>query len=98
SKAMRDRTSRTLGGTGRMEETSVDTLTRARDIAMAVRDAGGRAFFVGGWVRDRLMGGEATNVDLEVFGVPADRLRRLLESVGRVESVGPSFRRLQLGD
>ena len=31
-------------------------LEQAVSIAQAVRDAGGRALIVGGWVRDRLLG------------------------------------------
>src|SRR3954467_5001232 len=71
------------------------------DIALAVRDAGGRALIVGGWVRDRLLGlptGDNPNVDLEVFGLPGDRLRALLESFGRVEAVGESFQVYKIGD
>src|SRR5258706_6453240 len=71
---------------------------RAADIALAVRDAGGRALIVGGWVRDRLMGIRSTNVDLEVFGLAGDRLRELLESFGRVEAVGESFQVYKIGD
>jgi tRNA nucleotidyltransferase (CCA-adding enzyme) len=63
----------------------------ALTIARSVRDAGGRAFIVGGWVRDRLIGRESKDVDIEVFGVPADRLRGLLERMGRVDTVGESF-------
>ena len=70
----------------------------ARAIATAVRDAGGRALIVGGWVRDRLLGRESKDVDIEVFGVPADRLKMLLESLGRVESVGESFQVFKAGD
>lgn len=72
-------------------------LTRASAIAAAVRDAGGRALIVGGWVRDRLMGHESPDVDIEVFGLPGDRLRRLLEAFGRVEAVGESFQVYKLG-
>jgi len=68
-------------------------------IATAVRDAGGRALIVGGWVRDQLLGLPASsNVDLEVFGVPGDRLRALLETFGRVEAVGESFQVYKIGD
>jgi len=74
------------------------TLDRAREIAMAVREAGGRALVVGGWVRDQLMGRESTNIDLEVFGVAPDRLRPILESFGRVEAVGESFQVYKIGD
>jgi tRNA nucleotidyltransferase (CCA-adding enzyme) len=69
-----------------------DALTRSLDIARAVRQAGGRALVVGGWVRDRLMRREESkDIDVEVFGVPVDTLKALLESLGRVETVGESF-------
>jgi tRNA nucleotidyltransferase (CCA-adding enzyme) len=54
--------------------------------------------FVGGWVRDRLMGRDSKNIDIEVFGVPVDRLRALLEPFGRVEAVGASFQVFKSGD
>jgi tRNA nucleotidyltransferase (CCA-adding enzyme) len=68
----------------------------ARAIAAAVRAQGGRALVVGGWVRDRLLGRDSKDIDLEVFGMPADRLRTLLESFGRVEAVGESFQVFKL--
>jgi tRNA nucleotidyltransferase (CCA-adding enzyme) len=61
------------------------------DIARAVRDAGGRALIVGGWVRDRLRGHPSKDIDVEVFGVPQERLPGLLGALGRVEPVGQSF-------
>jgi len=73
-------------------------LARARDIALAVRTAGGRALYVGGCVRDRIMGRQSKDIDVEVFGVPADRLKALLESLGRVETVGESFQVFKAGD
>jgi tRNA nucleotidyltransferase (CCA-adding enzyme) len=73
-------------------------VNRVEAIARAVAEAGGRALVVGGWVRDRLMGRESKDVDLEVFGLPADRLRQLLERFGRVESVGESFQVFKCGD
>jgi tRNA nucleotidyltransferase (CCA-adding enzyme) len=60
-------------------------------IARAVRDESGRALVAGGWVRDRLLGLPSSDVDLEVYGVPADRLRSLLETIGRVDAVGEAF-------
>jgi tRNA nucleotidyltransferase (CCA-adding enzyme) len=62
-----------------------------RDLAAAVRDAGGRALIVGGWVRDRLRGEPSKDIDLEVFGVPEDQLAELLRRFGRIEAVGQSF-------
>jgi tRNA nucleotidyltransferase (CCA-adding enzyme) len=63
----------------------------AADVAAAVRNAGGRALIVGGWVRDRLRGQPSKDVDLEVFGIPQERLPALLAAFGRVEAVGHSF-------
>lgn len=75
-----------------------DPLERARAIATLIRDAGGRALIVGGWVRDRLVGRDSKDIDLEVFGIPSDRLRELLESLSRVETVGESFQVYKAGD
>jgi tRNA nucleotidyltransferase (CCA-adding enzyme) len=60
-------------------------------VAAAVRDAGGRAVIVGGWVRDRLLRTPTNDIDMEVFGVAQEALRNLLERLGRVEAVGQSF-------
>lgn len=63
------------------------------DMAAAVRQAGGRAFLVGGWVRDRLLGlaDDAAAPDVEVYGLTPDRLKTVLEGFGRVDTVGESF-------
>jgi tRNA nucleotidyltransferase (CCA-adding enzyme) len=67
-------------------------------IAAGVRDAGGRALVVGGWVRDHLSNEnlnsripDPKDIDLEVFGIPVEKLPELLTSFGRVEAVGQSF-------
>jgi tRNA nucleotidyltransferase (CCA-adding enzyme) len=70
----------------------------ARAIAQAIRDDGGRALVVGGWVRDAILGHPSKDVDLEVFGMPAERLRSLLSTFGRVDTVGESFTVYKLGD
>ena len=67
------------------------SLELAAEIARAARDAGGRALIVGGWVRDRLREHPSKDIDLEVFGIPQDRLAALLAPFGRVEPVGQSF-------
>jgi tRNA nucleotidyltransferase (CCA-adding enzyme) len=75
-------------------------LDQAKQIAEAVQREGGRALVVGGWVRDRLLGDPdlaSKDVDLEVFGIEAPRLRALLESLGRVETVGESFQVFKAG-
>lgn len=67
-------------------------------IAHRVRDAGGRALIVGGWVRDELMGRACKDLDVEVYGVPADRLKPLLGTFGTVNTVGESFTVYKVGD
>ena len=71
---------------------SQDTaLELARAIAERVRNAGGRALIVGGWVRDRLRGQPSKDIDLEVFGIVQEQLPPLLAPFGQVEAVGQSF-------
>ena len=77
-----------------------DALQLALDVARAARAEGGRALIVGGYVRDRLLGAESIdpdNLDLEVYGLAADRLRVLLDRFGRVDTVGASFTVYKLG-
>ena len=70
----------------------------ARRIALAVREAGGRALIVGGWVRDRELGRESKDIDIEVFGVESSVLRRLLAAFGSVNAVGESFTVFKVAD
>jgi len=67
-------------------------------LARAVRDAGGRALIVGGWVRDEIAGLTPKDLDLEVFGLDAAHLRTLLDGFGRVDAVGESFTVYKIGD
>jgi tRNA nucleotidyltransferase (CCA-adding enzyme) len=73
-------------------------LDRARAIATAIRAAGGRALIVGGWVRDRIIDRDSKDIDLEVYGIDALRVRELLEAFGHVETVGESFQVYKIGD
>ena len=69
----------------------------ARRVALAIREAGGRALCVGGFVRDRLLERASEDLDLEVFGIPEDQLPALLTTLGRVEPVGQAFPVYKLG-
>ncbi|MBV9923478.1 MAG: HD domain-containing protein [Acidobacteria bacterium] len=66
-------------------------------LARAVREAGGRALMVGGCVRDRLLGREVKDWDVEVYGVEPASLRELLGRFGRVNVVGEAFTVYKLG-
>lgn len=73
-------------------------LETATAIATSVREAGGRALVVGGWVRDRLLGRPSKDIDIEVFGIDAGELRALLDRFGSVNTVGESFTVYKVGD
>jgi tRNA nucleotidyltransferase (CCA-adding enzyme) len=68
------------------------------NLAEAIRADGGRALLVGGCVRDELMGRQAKDWDLEVYGVEATRLRELLDRFGSVNVVGEAFTVYKLGE
>lgn len=61
------------------------------EIARRVRDAGGRAMYVGGMVRDGLMGIECKDIDIEVYGLTPQALRGVLSTLGEVMEMGASF-------
>jgi len=63
----------------------------ARAIAEAVNTHGGVCYFVGGYVRDSLMGIESKDIDMEVHGVSPDMLTDILSRFGEVISMGASF-------
>ena len=65
-----------------------EMLTR---IAEAVARSGGRAYLVGGCVRDGLMGRPQKDFDIEVHGLFPDELRRALSPFGDPLTYGSSF-------
>lgn len=64
-------------------------------LCLSVKEAGGRALLVGGWVRDFARGPEylkaSVDYDLEVYGIEAAALRALLDGQGKVDAVGEAF-------
>ena len=66
-------------------------LEMAGALACSVRDAGGTAYFVGGYVRDRLLGRENKDIDIEVHGITPDTLTEILSSLGEPTAFGESF-------
>lgn len=63
----------------------------ARRLAEAVDVAGGVVYFVGGYVRDLLMGEAGKDLDIEVHGLTPDRLKAILDSLGERLDIGESF-------
>ncbi len=68
-----------------------DNLIMARRIAGAVDAAGGKTYFVGGYVRDLFLGRENKDIDLEVHGVGAETLAAILDTLGERMTLGASF-------
>lgn len=56
-----------------------------------VCERGGRTFYVGGFVRDKILGIENKDMDIEVHGVKPEVLREILSEVGEPMSYGSSF-------
>ncbi|MFN2370248.1 MAG: CCA tRNA nucleotidyltransferase [Candidatus Krumholzibacteriia bacterium] len=71
-------------------------LAAVLEVCALVRDAGGRAWLVGGGVRDGALGRAAGDADLEVFGLEPDALQALLGQAFALELVGRSFGILKL--
>ena len=63
----------------------------AERIAEYVKEAGGRVFYVGGFVRDRLLGIDNKDLDIEVHGITPEALYGILEKTGEPLSYGKSF-------
>ena len=80
-------TVRTLSG----DEFSPDLPGRLLKIAGDIRAAGGRAFLVGGWVRDAMLGKSCRDYDIEVYDMAQDALVPLLSKYGRTNLVGKAF-------
>ena len=72
-----------------MKET--ETTAAARRIAELAAERGGRAYFVGGCVRDKYMNKESKDVDIEVHGLAPQTLWELLQQVGEPGVFGESF-------
>jgi len=63
----------------------------AYQVARLVEARGGRTYYVGGYVRDALLGKENKDVDIEVHGVTPECLEQILDSLGQRITVGESF-------
>ena len=75
-----------------MESNDKDkSLTFAISVAKAIADLGGRAFFVGGYVRDKLLGMENLDIDIEVYGLGKEDLKKLLQTFGTVSDKGEEY-------
>ncbi len=63
----------------------------ARSLSSLVQAAGGRAYLVGGPVRDALCGTPVADLDFEIYGLAPERLEQVLRALGPVDAVGRAF-------
>ena len=63
----------------------------ARRIAEEVHKAGGKTYYVGGFVRDEILGRENKDIDIEVHGIPIETLEAILDALGERLTMGVSF-------
>lgn len=62
-----------------------------RQLALRAAEAGGRVYYVGGCVRDALMGRESKDLDVEVHGLTPAALEAILDTLGERIAIGESF-------
>jgi len=63
----------------------------AEKLATLAAQNGGRAYYVGGCVRDALLGIESGDVDVEVHGVNRQKLEAIIDTLGTRLEYGKSF-------
>lgn len=63
----------------------------AKIIAEKIKQSGGEAYFVGGFVRDKIMGVKSEDIDIEVHKISPDPLRKILKDTVSYSEVGKSF-------
>lgn len=63
----------------------------AKEIAKLVKDRGGESYFVGGYVRDKLLHKDNKDIDIEIHYLMPEILKDILSSVGDITEYGKSF-------
>ena len=61
------------------------------EIAKKIAEAKGRAFLVGGSVRDELLNKDIVDYDIEVFNLKEEELEQTLSDFGTILKIGKSF-------
>lgn len=60
-------------------------------IAKEIAKHGGKMYFVGGFVRDRMIGKDSKDIDVEIHGITEEKLVEILSLFGHVDKIGASF-------
>lgn len=70
-------------------------MKREKDLVLTVSkeisSIGGRVYYVGGYVRDLLLGKDSKDIDIEIHNITPTQLKTILSKYGEVDEVGASF-------
>lgn len=66
-------------------------MEKLKNICQDIKDNGGQAYLVGGYVRDMILDRTSKDMDVEVFNISPDDLLKILSKYGKVNHVGKSF-------
>lgn len=69
----------------------MNDIKTAKRLAKLVCEKGGKAYYVGGCVRDKLMGTECKDIDIEVHGILKSDLEQIIDTLGHRMEFGVSF-------
>lgn len=69
----------------------MNDISIAKEIALKVSNLGGKVYYVGGYVRDKILNIENKDIDIEVHGITPKQLEEILDSVGKRIEIGESF-------
>lgn len=68
-----------------------DKIKILESIALAIEKQNGQMFYVGGYVRDLILGRKNKDIDVEIHGIAVKDALTILESFGAVDEIGASF-------
>jgi len=75
-----------------------DILTNAKLVSDTVKANGGTPYVVGGAVRDKILGKEPKDYDIEVYGLPEEKIVQILSEAGLpVKTAGKDFKVILAG-
>lgn len=66
-------------------------MIKLKSIAKEISSKGGKVYYVGGYVRDKILGRENTDIDVEIYGIEVKEVEEILGKYGKVDTVGAVF-------
>lgn len=69
----------------------MDNYSMAIQIAKKVKEVGGIAYFVGGYVRDSILDIPNKDIDIEIHGIKPEILKNILSELGDIQTISNAF-------